>query len=206
LVGCADDNGTPTAGYGHTGGVVIGAAYTEEQCDDWFSEDSSWVTGCINTNVKVDLTQGQFDALFSFIYNVGSGAFEKSTLLKKLNKGDYASVPSEMLKWVISGGVKDAGLVNRRNSEGGQWVQGAYVRGSKIDIETPPPWHSNPVVRKLGGAIVAGASSVSLESVKGAADAAKEASSMWHGFGIVAMLLTGVFVFWALFDHHKANS
>ena len=62
---------------------------------------------------------------FLFVYNVGSGAFEKSTLLKKLNAGGLGERPGfEMLRWTISGGVKDPCLVNRRNSEGGEWRVG----------------------------------------------------------------------------------
>lgn len=214
LVGYLDDNGIPTAGYGHTGAdVKVGAQYTEEQADAWFVTDSSWVSDCIAKQVKVSLTQGQYDALFSFIYNVGSGAFCSSTLLKKLNADDYASVPAEMLKWTISGGVKDPGLVNRRNSEGGQWVQGAYVRGSKIDVERPPSvWATAHVKAKALGTAIA-TSGVSATALTNAGDKAAQLAQSplvqaIHAFAPyiagIGILLTAVGIVWGIFKEEKA--
>ena len=77
--------------------------------------------------VKVPLTQTQFDALISFTYNVGGGAFGKSTLLRKLNQGDYVSVPSELARFVYSGGRIQPGLVRRRRSEGRLFKTGSYA-------------------------------------------------------------------------------
>jgi lysozyme len=68
--------------------------------------------------VQVDLTQNQLDALVSFAYNVGNGAFISSTLLKELNRGNYKAVPSELNKWVYASGQKLPGLVSRRKAEG----------------------------------------------------------------------------------------
>jgi lysozyme len=67
--------------------------------------------------VKVKLTQGQFDALVSFAYNVGSRALSTSTLLKKLNAGDIKGAADEFLRWNKSGGKVMAGLTNRRKAE-----------------------------------------------------------------------------------------
>ena len=67
--------------------------------------------------VKVKLTKNQEDALVSFIYNCGIGNFKKSTLLKKLNAGDYESIPNELMKWVNGGGKALKGLWRRRASE-----------------------------------------------------------------------------------------
>lgn len=208
LVGYKDDNGTPTFGYGTTKGAVVGKTYTEDECDAAFAEASGWVNGTIAKNVHVTLTQGQYDALFSFIYNIGSGAFEKSTLLKKLNAGDYASVPSEMLRWTISGGLKDPGLVNRRNSEGGQWVQGAFVRGSKIDIEAPPPvWktalHTVHLKIKAAGASIAGLG-IGGAQLTDFGTKVQGYASLWHGlatFGVI-LCLAGI----VLEVFHKAET
>jgi lysozyme len=63
------------------------------------------------------MTQGQFDALVDFVYNEGLGNFERSTLLKKLNAGNYAIVPSLLRQWVCGGGRKLTGLVYRREAE-----------------------------------------------------------------------------------------
>jgi GH24 family phage-related lysozyme (muramidase) len=67
--------------------------------------------------VKVILNQNQFDALVSFVYNLGPGAFQSSTLLKKLNEGKYDVVPAEIRKWVKAGGKTIKGLEIRRNEE-----------------------------------------------------------------------------------------
>ena len=79
----------------------------------------------VNRLVKVPLAQGQFDALVHFVFNVGNGAFKNSTLLKKLNRGDYSAVSNEMRKWniVTVAGQKQVsdGLANRREVECAMW-------------------------------------------------------------------------------------
>uniref|UniRef100_UPI001B316D19 lysozyme n=1 Tax=Pantoea ananas TaxID=553 RepID=UPI001B316D19 len=90
---------------------------TGEQADKYLREDLLVAELTINTNVKVKLTQNQFDALASFVFNLGSGNFVKSTLLKKLNAGDIAGAADEFGKWVNAGGKKLAGLVKRRAAE-----------------------------------------------------------------------------------------
>ena len=70
----------------------------------------------VRNHVKVPLTQSQFDALISFSFNVGDGAFIKSTLLKELNNGNYSEVPNQLMRWVNSGGKPI--LVHRRRAEG----------------------------------------------------------------------------------------
>lgn len=67
--------------------------------------------------VKVKLTQNQFDALVSFVYNVGVGAFRTSTLLRKLNNGDYVGAAAEFKRWKFGGGKELPGLVRRRKAE-----------------------------------------------------------------------------------------
>jgi lysozyme len=65
----------------------------------------------------VDLTQGQFDALCSFIFNLGCGAFQRSTLLRLLNESDYEGAAQQFGRWVNAGGMKLTGLVKRRAEE-----------------------------------------------------------------------------------------
>lgn len=67
--------------------------------------------------MKVPLTQGQVDAICSFVYNEGAGRLQSSTLLKVLNAGNYGAVPAELSKWVFGGGKKLPGLVTRRAAE-----------------------------------------------------------------------------------------
>ncbi|ARF51111.1 lysozyme [Pantoea stewartii] len=112
-----DSVNIPTIGYGHTRGVKMGDVITGEQADAFLREDLQVAELTINTNVKVKLTQNQFDALTSFVFNLGSGNFVKSTLLKKLNLGDYAGAADEFGRWVNAGGKQLAGLVKRRAAE-----------------------------------------------------------------------------------------
>lgn len=88
--------------------------------DDLISREES-----VNRLVKVPLEQSQFDALVHFVFNVGAGGFKNSTLLKKLNSGDYSAVPDEIRKWniVTVGGKKQVsnGLANRREVECSMW-------------------------------------------------------------------------------------
>lgn len=71
----------------------------------------------VNNNVKVPLTQSQFDALVSFTYNIGTGGFQGSSALRLLNQGDYSGAANAMKLWNKSGGQVVQGLVNRRNDE-----------------------------------------------------------------------------------------
>lgn len=112
-----DSVGILTIGYGHTHGVKAGDVITGQQADTFLREDAQVAELAVNTNVKVKLTQGQFDALVSFIFNLGAGNFVKSTLLKKLNAGDYAGAADEFGKWVNAGGKPLPGLVKRRAAE-----------------------------------------------------------------------------------------
>lgn len=66
---------------------------------------------------NVPLTDGQFDALVSFVFNLGSGAFQRSTLRRKVNREEHDEVPDEFLKWVYAGGKKLKGLILRRKAE-----------------------------------------------------------------------------------------
>lgn len=128
--------GTATIGYGHTGPDVYPGApdITEPQALELLRHDLDPCELCIAKNVKVELTDFQFGALVMFAFNAGIGAFLSSTLLKKLNAGNYAAVPSELAKWnktTIDGKkVVSNGLVNRRAAEAGIWARGSYIQSS----------------------------------------------------------------------------
>jgi lysozyme len=117
-----DAAGILTIGYGHTGpDVVEGMTITQEQADALLRKDIEKAERAVSTLVKVPLTQEQFDSIVSFVFNCGVGAFQRSTLLKKLNAGDYDGAAAEFDKWVYitRGGqkVKLSGLVKRRAAE-----------------------------------------------------------------------------------------
>ncbi|MCG3463745.1 lysozyme [Xenorhabdus bovienii] len=106
-----------TIGYGHTRGVKPEQIITEQQAETFLHEDLIPIYAEIQRVVKVPLTQGQFDALCSFIFNLGIGNFIHSTLLKKLNLADYQGAAEEFLKWDRADGRVLADLRVRRASE-----------------------------------------------------------------------------------------
>ena len=109
--------GVWTIGYGHTAGVVMGQKISEKQADEFFDKDIKQFEDAVNSLVKVPLKQGQFDALVSFVYNVGKTAFANSTLLRMLNSGNYSGAGEQFNRWVFAGGKKLQGLVKRRGEE-----------------------------------------------------------------------------------------
>ena len=106
-----------TIGYGHIKGVQEGDVITEQQAHDMLIEELEEYEGYINNAVTVPLNQDQFDALVSWVYNLGNGNLRSSTLLKVLNSGDYDSVPNEILRWNKANGQVLEGLKLRRESE-----------------------------------------------------------------------------------------
>jgi lysozyme len=107
-----------TIGYGHTGPDVFpGLKITELQAEQLLAKDLEKFEKCVNNSVRGNITQGQFDSLISFTYNVGCGALGKSILLRCLNNGDDMSAAQEFTKWVKAGGKTLPGLVKRRTAE-----------------------------------------------------------------------------------------
>lgn len=109
--------GVPTIGYGHTAGVAVGQTITQQQADDYLRRDVRQFERAVARLVTVPLTQGQFDALVSFAFNLGEGALAQSTLLRLLNAGDYAGAAAQFDRWVYASGKKLSGLVKRRAAE-----------------------------------------------------------------------------------------
>ncbi|WP_254493435.1 lysozyme [Bartonella sp. B1099] len=136
-----DAIGVWTIGYGHTNSagkpfVHKGMTITEKQAEDLLCKDLSQFENAVERTVTVSLTDEQFAALVSFCYNVGTTAFCNSTLLKKLNNGEYEAVPAELQKWTKAGGKRLQGLVHRRVAEAGLWAKGAYVSSNYQTVET----------------------------------------------------------------------
>lgn len=117
LTAYQDSVGIWTLGYGRTAGVKQGDTCTQEQADAWLAEDLASAEHTVNTLVKVPLNQNQFDALVDFVYNVGSGNFEHSTLLSLLDQGAYIGAANQILAWDKAGHVPVAGLTRRRVAE-----------------------------------------------------------------------------------------
>jgi len=107
-----------TCCYGHTGPEVkLGMKFSPDICDAYLIKDAQDAVEAVNALVKVDMTQCQFDALVSFVFNCGAGNFAKSTMLKKLNEGDYLGASLQILRWSKAAGKEMPGLVRRRAAE-----------------------------------------------------------------------------------------
>jgi lysozyme len=112
-----DSVGIPTIAYGRIKNVEMGDTCTQEQAEKWLEEELPEYEGYINDMVKVELEQCQFDALCSWVYNLGPNNLKESTLLKVLNEGNYSSVPAEIKRWNKAGGKVLQGLMRRREAE-----------------------------------------------------------------------------------------
>lgn len=118
-----DPIGLPTGGVGHLlkGEEIqkfpVGTPLSDEQVDEWLRQDVREAEEAVTELVTGDLTQGQFDALVSFVFNVGSGNFKKSQLLRLINAGEYDLASGQFSRWVFAGGQRFRGLERRREDE-----------------------------------------------------------------------------------------
>ena len=118
-----------TIGYGHTKGVKKGDKITEADAEKILAQDLAQCGEQIEQCVNAPLNDNQFAALASFVFNAGIGSLKVSTLLRRLNNGDYDCVPSELCKWVKASNPKTGkkvtlpGLVKRRAAEGQLWLE-----------------------------------------------------------------------------------
>ncbi len=109
--------GVVTIGFGTTENVEIGDEVTEEEAEVMLMEDLLSASMAIDELVDVELTQAQYDALTSFVYNCGREAFRGSTMLKLLNEGKFDAAAAQFQRWNKGGGRVLAGLTRRREAE-----------------------------------------------------------------------------------------
>lgn len=122
-----DVGGFLTVGVGHLlTGTVIREYYSDAEIDAFLEDDLAHVECALERLVKVPLTQTYFDALASFVFNIGVDAFKRSTLLKLLNVGKYMQAADEFIKWRRSGGKVVKGLESRREMERKLFLEGVY--------------------------------------------------------------------------------
>lgn len=120
--------GVWTIGYGHTKDVVEGMEITQEEAEQMLVDELHEYESYINKYVTVALSQNQFDALVSWVYNLGPANLSASTMLKVLNSGEYEDVPAQMKRWNKAGGKVLEGLIRRREAEaclfiGKEWFE-----------------------------------------------------------------------------------
>ena len=120
-----DSVGIWTIGFGHTAGVLPGMSCTQEQAEAWLKSDIHWAESAVNQYVTAALTQGEFDALVDFVFNLGVGNFVHSTLLRLLNSEDYDGAADEFPKWNRAGGKILPSLTARRLAEQEMFKNGA---------------------------------------------------------------------------------
>ncbi|EQA1622550.1 lysozyme [Enterobacter asburiae] len=109
--------GVLTIGYGHTAGVKESDKITQAQADEFLAQDAAVAAADVTRLVTVTLSQNQFDALVSFTFNLGAGNLASSTLLKRLNEGNYDQAADQFGRWVFANNVLLQGLVKRRAAE-----------------------------------------------------------------------------------------
>jgi len=125
LTAYQDQAGVWTIGYGHTGiGVKAGLTITQRQAEALLTSDVASSAAYVNSAVVAKLNQDEFDALVDFVFNIGSGAFAGSTLLKDLNANDFASAANQFDRWDRAGGRVVAGLLRRRQTEAALFQKG----------------------------------------------------------------------------------
>lgn len=149
--GYLDVAGVPTAGVGHTGpGVVAGKVYTDAQINEWFEADVAEAVDTIARFVPAaiieELPDESYDALVSFIFNVGAQAFrspktrKETNFSKALRNRRFDEVDDRMRDWVYAGGRKINGLITRRADESARWTRGFELRELLNEsIVTPQP-------------------------------------------------------------------
>lgn len=116
LAGYLDPVGIPTICYGHTATAALGQTKTQEECDELLQHDLGWSLAAVDKHLP-SAPPSTRAALGSFVYNVGVGAFEGSTLLRKAKTGDMVGACNELPRWVYAKGRKLNGLVRRREAE-----------------------------------------------------------------------------------------
>lgn len=117
-----DSEGVLTIGYGHTGRmsppkVFANSSITKAEAEEYLRGDAAEAEKIVLRNVRVPLSQNEFDALVSWVFNLGEGNLKRSTLLRKLNDGDYAGAAEQFSRWVYGGTKVLPGLVKRRAAE-----------------------------------------------------------------------------------------
>ena len=124
--------GYPTIGYGH---VVLAheqdqfaGGVTQAEATELLRKDVRIAERAVLRLISVPLTDGQFDALVSFTFNLGAGALQRSTLRRKVNRGEHEGIPAELMKWVWAAGKKVSGLIRRREIEGALYKSGFHLK------------------------------------------------------------------------------
>ena len=155
-----------TCGWGSTKGVRSNTIWTTAEAEERLRLDVAEHESIVKQHVSVPLTQGQYDAIVSFVYNLGGGNFRSSTLLKKLNKGLYDDVPEQLMRWNkarVEGKLTALkGLTRRRAAEAAIFSSDAKLpsdEGGPIAPQKVTAAAAKPLAKSktIAGAGIAGA-------------------------------------------------
>lgn len=152
-----------TIGWGHTHTTKKGMVITKAEAQELFEQDTAWVEKTLADLVKVKLNQNQYDALASLVFNIGRSKFSTSTLLRKLNAGDYEGAANEFPKWRKQKGKVLRGLVRRRAQEMEYFLSPVDNIAPVQTVEAPDVLKSLGKSKELiggAGAILTGAGSL----------------------------------------------
>jgi lysozyme len=191
-----DSVGVWTIGVGHTSAagppaVVSGLMITDVECDQILARDLVQYEDAVNKAVKAKLNQNQFDALVSFCFNIGTGGFARSTVVKRLNIGDVRGAADAMLMW-----NKPAEIMGRRESEWKQFLQAVPTvqpAPPPPDVPAPikPPAKPKSNAGPAGTVIVAGGAAGAAAHKQGLST-----SSVVIAVAVVIALVIGGVVLW----------
>lgn len=142
--------GVWTVGYGHTRSAHAGLKITQAQAEELLKSDVDKVNMALQKYIQVSLEQRQWDALGSFVFNVGEGAFARSSLLKLLNQGQFADIPAQLMRWTYAKGQQWPGLVRRRRDEAALWrglndaeLLKPHPKSLQVEVSPPKPLRSS---------------------------------------------------------------
>lgn len=182
----------PTIGWGCTEGVEMGMVWTREQAEQALRREIAKHEAAISRMVTVEINQNQYDALCALSYNIGSEALRQSTVMRRLNKGDYAGAAAGFHLFNKSGGIVIDGLISRRASEAGLFMRGMpdddHQMPQTVEASRPPITATQATI--AAAPVAAGAVPVVqavTEAVKSPAipappTAILESATAWKGF------------------------
>lgn len=218
LTAYQDIAGVWTIGYGHTQGVYPNQTITQQQADQCLVDDLGPAQGAVNELVTAGLNQNQFDALCSFVFNIGRSAFKTSTLLRMLNNGDYESACSQFARWDHANGEVVSGLQIRRAAEAKLFATPASnITSPEVTNVVPdrPPTrlHQTTTGKLQIGAIATGGSAAIIQGIQQAKptlDAVQSVLSSTSGFpgwlkvaSVVLVIAAIAFACGTLWHKHK---
>lgn len=156
--------GVATLGWGATEGVKLGMVWTVAEAEDALRRELVKHEAAVARMATVDLNQNQFDSLVSFSFNCGTGALQKSTLLKKVNAGDFQGAGRAFASWNKGGGRVLAGLVRRRAAEAALFLKPVDLAEpdmpQAVDAPSPTPQGSRTVATANAGQAAAATGAV----------------------------------------------